>query len=348
MERNQCIDTLKGAMILCVVVGHSFNGTLHEIIFLFHMPIFFLISGFLIDKKKLLERHYIKRKIESLMIPYVCYSIIDLFVFRAGLSMRIVRLMWGGRIMPGVYWYVTCFLFSLAVFSFMLEHFSDGICKRLIFVGGFIAVLESCILSGKLRDIFSLNAPLLARICELMDTPGIPWNLDVALLALVYISIGYYNKDRIKRFMSSNKKLYDYFAAGLVIVIAIFCFVNYRGEEPIYHFDMKNVYYHDLLLAVLIPCTFGFIFLRLDRVIRRRNKVAVLLSTFSFLGRMTVPIMFMHMPLNAFREMLGYGGVTYVLIGIGMPCIFTLLFNRYKVARALFGLPRIKELKITM
>ena len=49
--RNKEIDCLRGILILFVVIGHSESGKLHDIIFLFHMPLFFILSGYLIQKK---------------------------------------------------------------------------------------------------------------------------------------------------------------------------------------------------------------------------------------------------------------------------------------------------------
>lgn len=63
----------------------------------------------------------------------------------------------------------------------------------------------------------------------------------------------------------------------------------------------------------------------------------------AFLGRLSLPIMFMHIPLNTWREHLKYGRIVYTLIGIRTPVLFTLLFHRYKIMRTLFGLPNLSN-----
>lgn len=55
----------------------------------------------------------------------------------------------------------------------------------------------------------------------------------------------------------------------------------------------------------------------------------------------TIPIMFMHIPLNHWKDAFEYGRVMYVVIGIGIPIVFTLIFNKYKAMRKLFGLPKL-------
>lgn len=51
--------------------------------------------------------------------------------------------------------------------------------------------------------------------------------------------------------------------------------------------------------------------------------------------------MFMHIPLNHWKDAFEYGRVMYVVIGIGIPIVFTLIFNKYKAMRKLFGLPKL-------
>ncbi len=47
-------------------------------------------------------------------------------------------------------------------------------------------------------------------------SPGIPWNLDVALMALVYIGIGYFYKKQIKTLLESNLMKYDIAASAIM------------------------------------------------------------------------------------------------------------------------------------
>ena len=137
-ERKKNIDIFKGLLIILVVVGHYDSDIVHDIIFLFHMPLFFIISGLLLKKDHLMEgTKYIKTKIQNLMIPYVVYLVIDLFFIRQDYAAgSIVRALWGGRAVSGVYWYITCFLFTLFLFSVMVRYLSEKATKCLILMGG--------------------------------------------------------------------------------------------------------------------------------------------------------------------------------------------------------------------
>lgn len=44
-------DVAKGMGILCVIIGHMGNETINRIIFLFHMPLFFLISRYFLSNR---------------------------------------------------------------------------------------------------------------------------------------------------------------------------------------------------------------------------------------------------------------------------------------------------------
>ena len=67
MQRNQSIDIAKAVGIILMVVGH-FNGLplwFEKWIFSFHMPLFFILSGYLfkpkIDRRIKIMNHFIIR-----------------------------------------------------------------------------------------------------------------------------------------------------------------------------------------------------------------------------------------------------------------------------------------------
>lgn len=137
MKRKEHIDMIRGILIILVVLGHFGEGVLHHIIFLFHMPLFLILSGYLYKREKLLDSNYILKKINDLMLPYICYMLIDFILIRRDISFRtFCHMLWGGRAITGIYWYVTCFLFSIIILALLLKKFSDKTVKWLIFIGG--------------------------------------------------------------------------------------------------------------------------------------------------------------------------------------------------------------------
>ncbi|MFQ7596893.1 acyltransferase family protein [uncultured Clostridium sp.] len=99
VQKDRNIDSLRGLMIILVVLGHAIIPQIREnneyytnvwnTIYYFHMPIFFMISGYCckeikvskIDKNK--YKSFIIKKFKRLMIPYIlmsCFNYIILLV----------------------------------------------------------------------------------------------------------------------------------------------------------------------------------------------------------------------------------------------------------------------------
>ncbi len=77
--RIKYIDITRGIAILCIVLGHLGNSQINRIVFTFHVPIFFFITGYFINNK-LMIRDFIKYKVKTLLIPYVCTCIVIIFL----------------------------------------------------------------------------------------------------------------------------------------------------------------------------------------------------------------------------------------------------------------------------
>lgn len=134
--RIKKVDAVKGILMLLVVVAHAQQDLIHDIISLFHMPLFFILSGHLLKREKMCDRSYLKNRAITLLIPYAIYLFIDwLFVRRDYSINTAIHLIWGGRALSGTYWYITCFITTLFLFAFLLRHFSDKTTKCLIFAG---------------------------------------------------------------------------------------------------------------------------------------------------------------------------------------------------------------------
>ena len=82
MERDHYFDNVKGALITLVVIGHfllpmertRFVGSLINVIYLFHMPMFALISGYF-AKSVYQKGHYRTDKVVRLVWLYILFEI---------------------------------------------------------------------------------------------------------------------------------------------------------------------------------------------------------------------------------------------------------------------------------
>lgn len=77
MVRDKAIDSIKGIAIILVVIGHAYAPFLN-FISLFHMAVFFIVSGYCWNSNKVQNfkdlKEYFKRKIKTLYIPFVLFN----------------------------------------------------------------------------------------------------------------------------------------------------------------------------------------------------------------------------------------------------------------------------------
>lgn len=80
LQRIKWIDLTKGVAIFLMVCGHTgIPSLISNWIWSFHMPLFFIISGMLFCPTKYTNiQKFIHRRIQTLIIPYITFSIIEL------------------------------------------------------------------------------------------------------------------------------------------------------------------------------------------------------------------------------------------------------------------------------
>lgn len=75
--RVKYFDIAKGVGILCIIAGHMGNAVINNFVFTFHVPIFFLISGYFLKNNTSLKE-FAAKKYKQLIYPYIitCICII--------------------------------------------------------------------------------------------------------------------------------------------------------------------------------------------------------------------------------------------------------------------------------
>lgn len=78
MKRENTLDIAKGIVIILMVIGHCYS-TQNEILYMiyaFHMPFFFIVSGLLYGKKCRNENYQFnpRKSIKKLLVPYFFYD----------------------------------------------------------------------------------------------------------------------------------------------------------------------------------------------------------------------------------------------------------------------------------
>lgn len=134
--RTGWIDALKGIGILLVVLGHTLvGGPVRQFVYLFHMPLFFFISGYLHTPQKDFRKFAYKKSVH-LLFPYLSIlllfypvSLVAEILHRAPvatLESHFVDVLWGGYRLLGAYrvlWFLPCLFLTQQVVNFLMVKF---------------------------------------------------------------------------------------------------------------------------------------------------------------------------------------------------------------------------------
>ena len=81
-QRINWVDSAKGFGILCVILGHTHIPLLgRQLIYSFHLPFFFLLSGIFLMKKAKPFKEELTNKVRSLLVPYFLFNLVLLVFF---------------------------------------------------------------------------------------------------------------------------------------------------------------------------------------------------------------------------------------------------------------------------
>lgn len=215
--RDIAIDLVKGICIILMVVGHCVPSKLGigSVIYLFHMPCFFIASGFLFKERNLdTPGKYVKRKVKGLWWPFVFWSLVYLLLHNVfaylnfyenaysfketgALLLRYV-LTAGTEQLLGGFWFLTSLLFATVVGYAYYKWI--GFSNKAIIVGIIIslAIVELlCYLDVKKQTIhvnpkdftaiaYFLSGTLIARIDKNIISKYRPL---VVVAAIVFLAL---------------------------------------------------------------------------------------------------------------------------------------------------------------
>ena len=180
-QRIEYIDTVRGIGILLMVMGHiGFGGLFDKYIHAFHMPMFFVISGFLYRDSDRSTGPIIARRAKALLIPYLVYGALNYVIWlalnRGGgvpllTPLRSLFFTNTDNYMPiaGALWFLTCLFITESAFLVLRRALrSTGVLAAVIGVIGILGLFIKELLGFRL-----------------------PYGLDTAMTALALYFAGY-------------------------------------------------------------------------------------------------------------------------------------------------------------
>jgi fucose 4-O-acetylase-like acetyltransferase len=307
-NRKVYLDIAKGLLIICVVLGHTYEFKYSYILYWFHMPAFFIISGML---HKPLDMQNIKKILKKNIIPYAIFAIISIVMYFITFPYKlsfikviklVIRYIYGGKLIEGVFWFVPCLLLTRTIFNYMIEHLDRKtlilILVNLYFLAHFISIF---IMPSNIEGF-----PLLLSL---------PLNIDVLLITIPYYSIGYFIK-------IYEKYLNDSIVLTSLAVCCTMCILISLVFNVNYYLDIKFSQYRFLFFDLLVPIMFTLFILSLSKNIGMYN------TYLAYIGKRTLFIMYLHYPIITYLHFAcGCNCLLTILMGVVFPLLISALFE---------------------
>lgn len=287
-NRSQWIDILKGIGILLIVIGHIINGPIRDFLYLFHVPIFFFLSGYLFNGVVDIKL-YVLKKIKRLLIPYFVF----LFTFTAILIFKELLLnrpentftliqsaFLGGAYLTGwlsVFWFITSLFFTQIIYAFLCKY--D---KKIIYSLMFFSLFLAYFTSVYVPDFFNV------------------WSFNTVFYALPIYFLGH---------VSASFKFDYLFKISLTLVLCLLPI--YLLHPNYFYIDIKAIKYGVPIIALLLSLALVVITFYVSKKIQYFSFLA---NPIAYLGGMSMTIMYMHQPIQITLKHLLSIDKTFILV----------------------------------
>jgi len=315
--RNVSIDIARGIGIFLVVWGHTFHGCpVKNEIFLFHMPLFFMLSGFFFKETTDSFIEVLKKKIQSYLFPYIfflvlCLALASLLYQICGVIPRYditpVIVLRPGGVVTALWFLVS--LFEVQILCYLLFR-----CFRKEVVRFIVCLL--CLLCGYVLYRTDIHLPLF---------------LDSSLSMLLFFYVGYllHRKEAVR--LPVSKQLLFVVVGLCFYVIAVLCH---------YTLDIKdNRIAGNLFIITCSAIGASYCILILSRWLSKKcSGKGILIKVLSYLGRNTMVIFALHIlsfeiARYAFHLPLGgkniWEGLSLTVLAIVLSLIIGYPLNKY-------------------
>lgn len=254
MKRNKVIDVTKGLGILLVVLGHNWlsvheKGLLFRLIFSFHMPLFFFVSGLIISSSGSF-RSFVYSKVLSLLKPYFVVlffvsgaTLIKEFSYghqiSAGDFERFAKVIYGtGNIIPWSPMWFLPHLFLTSILSFVIIRMIGYRHALRVVIVSIAILIFGCYLieavqQGRIFG-FGLGIPL---------EMGLPWSIDILPLTSAFVLLGYATRSIFLEFKLNGFLLSASFVLFVFLhtIFAYFIDFNFRIYGNLFVSSMEAI-----------------------------------------------------------------------------------------------------------
>ena len=307
-ERYDYLDIARGLGILMVVWAHiMITGWTHKMIYAFHMPLFFFLSGMVFQKGKFHSfSQFFTHRAKRLLLPYVIYSVATWIFWAAFRYIRhdevesyfmpllqtfIAQGSGAFIVHNSALWFIPC-LFLTEILYYFISKTGEIWCLAICFA----CAAASFLLGDSFGDKYWF-------------TP--PWNADAALIALPFYAVGNIMIRHI-----SHKRLTEYASNRRVIIsfaVVALAAILYWSSMFFDECSMGSSSYQCNSWVFMTRAFVGIAWLLIISLLLasvKGNTIAALpIRFFKWCGVKSLDIMCLHIPLK---------GVFMIVVAIGV------------------------------
>lgn len=178
MDKKRLVyfDFVKGIGIILMIMGHiGFSECFDIAIHSFHMPLFFVVSGYFYKKDNIVVR--IIKKARMLLVPYVFWGLFNFFIY------FVIRLVNEG-------WDIHHCTALVRLFSWNNQGL--GIADALWFLTAlfFCDLIYTSLQKSRYCYFLTFMISILFLLISNYTTIRLPWSINAACVALVFYSVG--------------------------------------------------------------------------------------------------------------------------------------------------------------
>ncbi len=347
VTRHKIFDIIKGIGIILMVMAHAGFGL--KFISLFHMPLFFIVSGVFFKEKSYESitaiKFYIIKKAKSLLLPFIILTLLLLYLHNFFIDINIltdnslfITQHSNGNQFGLSFYYTNMQILMKSLYTILLVHeeqlFAASWFLRVLFYISVMFCIGSYILSKSLlkvncykyfdilRFLICVICLILGFICHKMNFNF--YSIGTMLSSSICFELGIlYGKYK-------NKIAINIYSCFISILFLLFYLWKYNTKISIVFNSYENP------LWLIICSISGFIFIKyLSKIIDKHYKcLSILLS---FIGQNTMPILCLHLiffKLVTFMQVCIYNEPKYMLAS------FLYLYNNrlWWLVYTLFGI----------
>lgn len=307
--RINWLDIAKGISIISVIIGHTLtNDNIYSLIYSFHMPIFFILTGYTlknITKEKLKEET--KKDFKKLIIPSLIIILITTIITSIKKNLTIGeiilslinKIIWGngsaeqfGNIKLlgiGFVWFLLVLFYSKFIYRLMLVY---NVKKRLLIT--YILSFISIIIGTKIHFIHSI---------------------DLIFLVIFYLEIGnLYKKEENNKYF--NKRWITIIIAIIWLYLSVYKRIAINIAGRVYPYG---------IICILVSLSGSFSIIKLSKMLSKIEISKPLI----FIGKNSLQLLIIHCIENSIFTW-GEKGTKIIIIRLLLNLTILFIYNFIK------------------